>query len=402
MKRRYRFSQNLLTFLLSLSLAFLFWVVATETENPTREEVLPARSVTLKGLLPDLYAYGYESAQVRLVVRAPASVLSVLQVSDVDVYLNVEGLSPGTHVLPVEVALARRPIRVISIEPEKIAVQIEQRLTRQIPVRPVVQGTPALGYQAGELQIAPQKVVITGPASSVERAAEAQVVLDIGEKRQSIRGDFRLRVVDQAGKELPYVSCDPATVTVALVIEQLGNYRDMAVKVNLTGQPAPGYRVTRVEVDPPIVTAFGPTDMIRALEGYIETAPVSLNQLTAPISLTVLLQVPTGLSVLLPAPQVQVVVRVEPIQGSITLERALEIQGNTLYTATVAPPTVSIILSGPLPILERLDPNTVHAIVDVSDLAPGDYVLEVKVIAPPNLKVESILPQTVSVSLKKP
>ncbi len=394
-----RLSQNLFTFLLSLALAFFLWVIATETENPTLERSLPqAFSVQVKGLDSSLIAYGHETVRVKLTARAPKSVWENFQNSDVEFFIDVAGLRPGIYTLPIE-AEFKRLMRVVRLQPEQVTVQIEPLLTREVPVEVLVQGTPALGYQALTPVLVPQKVVITGPASSVTRAAVARIILDISERRQSVQGDYGPVVVDEAGTPLPYITCDPLQVSVALTIEQLGNYRDMAIKVRLTGQPAAGYRITRVEVDPPIVTAFGSAELIRSLEGFIETTPVSLNQLTESISVTARLQVPEGISVLLPAPQVQVMVHIEPIQGSITLERVVELQGTSVYSVTIAPNTVSLILSGPLPVLDRLDPNTVHAMVDVTGLGPGVHTLKVKVIVPPNLKVESAIPETLSVTL---
>jgi len=397
--RSTRLSQNLFTLLLSLALAFFLWVIATETENPTQEKSLPqAFSLQVKGLDSSLIAYGHETVRVKLTARAPQSVWENFQNSDVAFFIDVTGLGPGIYTLPIEVQF-KRLMRVVRLQPEQVTIQIEPVLTREVPVEVLVQGTPALGYQALTPTLVPQKVVITGPASSVSRAVAARVVLDVNERRQSLQGDYGPVVVDKAGTPLPYITCDPLQISVALTIEQLGNYRDMAIKVRLTGQPAAGYRITRVEVDPPIVTAFGSTELIRSLEGFIETVPVSLNQLTEPISVTARLQVPEGLSILLPAPQVQVVVHIEPIQGSVTLERVVELQGASFYSVTVAPATVSLILSGPLPVLDRLDPNTVHAMVDVSGLGPGVHTLKVNVIVPPNLKVESAIPETLSVTI---
>lgn len=400
---RHKFSQNFLIFLLSLGLAFLFWVAATETENPTlQQELSDTLVLTVKDLDSDRYAYGHETVRVHVTARAPKSVWESLASDDVTAVVDVSGLPLGTHVVPIEVRFKRRPMQQVRIQPDSVAITLEPRQTREVPVEIVTRGTPALGYQVQALNFTPQKVIVSGPASSVERVQSARVVLDISERRQSLQQDYRLVSVDKNGDPVPYITCDPAQVTVSLTVEQLGNYRDMAIKVQLRGQPAPGYRVTRVEVDPLVVTAFGPTDLIRAMEGYIETAPVNLNQLTESISLTVLLQVPSGLSVLLPAPQVQVAIHVEAIQGSLTLERPVEIQGADSTTVTVAPSSVSIILSGPLPILDRLDPNTVHAIVDVTGLTSGEHVVDVRVIAPPNLNVNSILPQTLSVVVNPP
>ncbi len=394
-----RLSQNILTFLLSLLLAFFLWVIATETENPTLEQTLPQPfSIRIEGLDSSLIAYGYESVQVKLTARAPRSVWETFQSGDVDFFVDVTGLEPGMYTLPIEVRF-KQLMRVVRLQPEQVVVRIEPLLTSEIPVQAIVRGTPALGYQVSEPKLVPQKILISGPASSVNQVVAAQIILDVNERRQNLQGDYSPVIVDENGNILPYLTPDPQRISVALSVEQLGNYRDMAIKVKLNGQPAAGYRITRVEVDPPIVTAFGPVELIRGLEGFIETAPVNLNQATSTISVTTLLQLPSGLSLLLPAPQVQVVVHIAPIQSSLALDRAVEIQGTTIYSVTVAPSVVSLILSGPLPTLDRLDPNTVHAIVDVTDLEPGIHRIEVRVIAPPDLVVESVIPETLNVTI---
>ena len=91
---------------------------------------------------------------------------------------------------------------------------------------------------------------------------------------------------------------------------------------------------------------------------------------------------------------------VVPLEGSVTVQRPVEIQGLAEMTATVAPDSVEVILGGPLPVLEQLQEEDVRVIVDLFGLNPGSHSVEPQVVvAPTGVIVESILPATIQVEI---
>ena len=54
-----------------------------------------------------------------------------------------------------------------------------------------------MGYQAGELKLEPQEVVVSGPASRVSLATRARVVVSLAGIRESIEQDYPVEVLDQ-------------------------------------------------------------------------------------------------------------------------------------------------------------------------------------------------------------
>ena len=95
-------------------------------------------------------------------------------------------------------------------------------------------------------------------------------------------------------------------------------------------------------------------------------------------------------------------VNVSPIQSSLTLSnKIIEVEGiPDVWFAQIAPETVDVILSGPLPLLEILAPQEVRVLLDVTDLEEGTYQLNPEVdILVSDIVVESILPETVEVVL---
>jgi YbbR domain-containing protein len=58
-------------------------------------------------------------------------------------------------------------------------------------------------------------------------------------------------------------------------------------------------------------------------------------------------------------------------------------------------PTVSIVLKGTQEAIQNVSLGSVHAQADVSGLAAGEHAVEVRVLVPQGVTVESIVPSTV-------
>jgi hypothetical protein len=141
--------------------------------------------------------------------------------------------------------------------------------------------------------------------------------------------------------------------------------------------------------------------LVNALPGVLETQPLELENANEDLSTRLALTLPQGLS-LVGEQTVLVQVSVAPIQSSLTLSnKEIEVTGlPTGRDIHIAPASVDVILSGPLPLLDTLSPQEVRVLIDVTGLADGTYQLEPKVeILVADVVVETILPGTVEAVL---
>jgi len=402
----HRLGQTLSLAALSLVLAFFFWAVATETSDPTEERAYPdAIPIEVRGVPADrMAAYGAENSKARVVLRAPRSIWQILQVEDIHAYVDLSAASPGKNIsVPVIVEVLRGPAQVVEYSPQEITLSLEPLAEKDVPVLVVIDGTPALGYVARPPTYVPQAVTVRGPESRVAEVVRAQLRISVKEQRQNVTGDLAAQPVDQAGNVVAYVEIIPKSISVNVPIEQLGNIRDMAVRVIVLGDPADGYRVASVTVDPPIVTVIGRQDVIQQLPGYLDTDPVLLNGASASFTATVGLQLPEGLSVLL-TPEVLVEVTLEMQESKVTVPAEPEVLGlPTGYSVELQPARLRLVLIGPYTAIKDLDIDTVKVSVDVDGLAPGRHTLTPTITLPdPLIRIESVLPQpTLSVMIRR-
>ena len=396
---------NLGLILLSLFLSTLIWATAVEQENPTLEQAFPsAIPVSLINTPAGMIAYGQTDARVSIVLRAPQSVWKALRPEDIRAFVNLSGLKPGTHNLPVQVQVGLRPVQIRRVEPSTLVVYLEPMAQAEVLVRVRLEGNTPLGYIARPPESETLTVTVSGPASLVAQVVEARAVVSVEGRRADVDGEFDLRPYDAQGKEVPYITLTPSRINIHITVEQLSGFRDLAVTARLTGQVASGYRISGITVDPPIVTVYGAPEVISQIPGYLETVPLDLENTKESLEVRLPLVAPERVSLLMKEPVVVVRVTVVPIEGSMTVRRPVEVQGLTPgLTATVAPEEVEVILNGPLPVLEELRPEDVRVLVDLFNLTPGQYSREPQVVVtPPGVTVGAILPATVQVEISLP
>ena len=396
-------SQNLSLFLISLLLAFFFWAAATEAEDPTRTDTYIAQiPVEVIGLPEGMISYGGNNSRVRVEIKAPESVWQTLRSEDIDAYIDVSDVATGSMSLPVKVDVAQQPADITVINPPEIEITIEHLAEKEVPVEVIVQGSPAIGFEVDDPSVVPQKVRIQGPESLIRKVIKTQVFVSIDEQEGNVRNDFEPLPVDQNEDVVPEIDVIPKSVTVNVPVWQLGYIRDMAVTVSLEGQPAPGYRVANLVVDPPVVKVFGQTNIVRAAPGYLQTQPINLEAITQSLTTKVALQMPEGLSIFFPArPDVTATLTVEVIRSGLTLEVTPTIRNlREDLTTAVGVESVVVILSGPLTVMEALDVKDVTLVLNLVNLSPGDYTIVPVLTVPDEIVIENIIPEAVPVKIE--
>jgi YbbR domain-containing protein len=398
---------NLRTFLWAFIMALAVWVAAVSAADPDETRVFPTPiPVEIVGQDPGLVITGEVPRQVDLSLRAPNSVWEKLinEENAVRAILDLSGLSTGDHELTIQIQISERPVRILSVTPQTAIVSLEPLDTRTFPVKLVITGEPAIGYQVGEPLLEPDEIIVSGPQSQVDRVEQVRVPINLSGVRESVEQTISVQPVDKNNQIVANLGLNPPEVTVALPVGQQGGYRDLAVKVVVNGQVASGYRLTNITVFPPVVTVFsGDPALVNSLPGVLETQPLNLENANEEVTTRLALVLPDGVS-LVGEQTVLVRVNVSPIQTSLTLSnKTIEVEGLPEgWFAQISPNNVDVILSGPLPVLDTLTPQEVRVVVNAANLAEGIYQLTPTVeTLVSNIVVESILPGQVEVELSR-
>ncbi|MCL2184445.1 MAG: CdaR family protein [Treponema sp.] len=133
---------------------------------------------------------------VRISLRGESDEIQPILEEDIETFIDLEKFTnEGTYRVPVQIrkkgsALGIEPLEV-SVQPLEITVELEQKITRSIPIFPVFSGTVASGYELTNQHIIPDRVTAEGPRRELESKIEFNTEIIDLERRYE---DFTSRV----------------------------------------------------------------------------------------------------------------------------------------------------------------------------------------------------------------
>lgn len=303
---------------------------------------------------------------------------------------------PPTTV-PVNVISLDQRIQIVDYQPRTQEVQLDPIEVRQMPVT-VTLGTVPEGLFVGPPQTEPASVTVQGASSRVDSVSAVVARVAIDESALNVDREVELVAVDANGNQVPNVEIDPERARVRIAVaRQLAN-RTLPVVPQLVGEPAVGYRITSVTVEPLIITVSGEEATLTQLNDA-PTEPIDVSGRTGDLETMVGLALPGDVTVS-GSDQVRVVLTIAPVEGSQTFSAGVVLQGtqsDLIYR--LATPSVSITLGGAASALAAFDASTFTATVDVSGLSPGDHSVPVTVAPHPELEVLAINPTEVALNI---
>jgi YbbR domain-containing protein len=226
-------------------------------------------------------------------------------------------------------------------------------------------------------------------------AGELAAVLDV---RTARRGD-RLFHLTAEDVRVPFgvdvVQVTPASVSLTFE-ESLS--KTVGVTARIEGEPAAGYAVGGVTVDPPTVDIFGPAGALNGLTEAI-TEPISVDGASGPVTETVTIGVADPVVRLRAAQTARVTVSIGAAPEEWFVHGVAVQVKNGRGTFTVSPTDVTIRVRGPR---DSVDTNPDHysAAVDVTGLAAGKHLRLVRVEPPPGIGLVGVEPAEVVVTIR--
>ena len=394
-----RIIEQINTLALSILLGLIVWFIAINQENPIVQGQYSERlPVTVRGLPEALMPIQDLSREtVQVVLQAPRESWDNLQPEDFTAYINLSGLESGVHDVDVEVDVVDPRVTVVSIQRPALRVQLDKVVSKDVPVRVDILDTTAFGYDWQTPVVDPLTVTVAGPETQVTQVTTARAEVSLGNAKSQLERNQTVTLINAEGQVVPRVSAAPNLVHVVVPVEQWPGRKEVAVRVNLTGQPTVGYRLNAVRVNPSTVVLLGNADVLTQVPGFVETEAVSLDGATGEIQRRVQVAVPQGVTVL-EGSAVDVTVSITAIEGGTTVQQRPVVQGlGAGLTATVALEMVDVILSGPLPSLEALGPDDVFVLVDLTGLLPGNHIVTPRVVVPTGIRAAAVIPETIEV-----
>jgi YbbR domain-containing protein len=162
--------------LLSLLLAYLLWLAVIDEKQAFRHIEVPLRFENLSAGLAMLRD---RPSSVIVRVKGTEPLIKEVQSPDVEAVADLSGRGEGKHLLRLwpdaahAIVVRKDGIEVDEVFPAAIAFVLERKASAELPVRPVLGGSVAAGFELGEVRVEPRRVRVEGPESAAKRLVDA-------------------------------------------------------------------------------------------------------------------------------------------------------------------------------------------------------------------------------------
>ena len=389
------------TLLLSVVLAFAVWLIAIDQENPLiRQEYEQPILIEVRNMGEGLQSLqDLTNRTAMLTLRAPQRTLESQQADDFSAVIDLAGLADGSHEVQVDVSALNPDVEIIAHEPRQLRVQLDPVISKIVAVEVEVMDSAAFGYDWQEPLAEPAEVEISGPRTQVEQVRSVIAAVFLRNAKSQVEQSRTLSPRNAQNLEVERVKVDPGTARIVVPVVQPPGRKEVVVRADVKGLPAPNYRLTGVKVEPLTVVLLGSPSALREVPGYVETTPLLIEGAIGEVREQLPLVLPENVSTL--ENSVLVTVGVAPLESSLTVTRHPVVQGTSNDMRTIVSlDEVEVIVSGPLPRLELLGPEDVRVVLDVTGLLPGSHVVQPTVIVPEGIIEEGVIPEAIEVLIE--
>ena len=406
------------TALLAVVLAVIVWINATYQGDMPREdyfpELIPIHVLNApSGLVPT----NDPAQQIRARIRAFSSSWKTLTAGDFDAVADWQDLSEGVQPVPIKVTCSDPTVDLLSWYPSTVYVRLDRVKSELKEVTVEIQNRDEvpLGYRVYLPEVDPEFANVEGPATLVDRVAKLIVFVSLRDQRTTLEKVLEPIATDEEGETVEGVEVRPKNVSVRVIIEKKENYREVAVRARTKGQPARGYYISGIDIEPPTITVVGPPSVIDTMGGLVNIKDeVDIAGATRMVAEKVALDLPEEVSALdaedSEISEVLVTVGIDAFTGGAPVELPLQVkklqQG---LVAKLSVPEIDVILEGPTVLLDELQTDLLEAYVDLGGLGVGTHQItpQVTILAAQDsplreLVVKDISPKSVEVTISLP
>jgi len=312
--------------------------------------------------------------------------------------LSTLGTKVGVVSVPIEVTSPDPRIRVLGFEPTFATLEVDRLVSKPgIPVS-VVHGQAPDGLTLGTVQVDPATVTIAGAASIVSKVVSVRADVIIQSTGIDIDEDVRLVPVDALGTPLRPLEVTPATARVRIPVFSDLQSRTLPVNPVITGNPAAGFEIASVTVNPQVVLVAGDADTLAQLAS-VDTVPIATTGLSSDETIDVGLALPTGVAQV-GQQTITVTVKIRPVTATRTFTAGLKLLGSTsALTYALSTDRVLVTIGGSTADLDRLEGASLVVDLDVASLKAGVHDVPVTANLPTGTTLVASSPASVTVTI---
>ena len=404
--------QDLLIKIACLIFSFGLWLYVSNVENPTinkRINDVPVEIVNAD-ILSQYKLAILPSQKFKINVSIEGAASDVYRVKLDQFKLSVDlgsyALKKGENNIPVKVEEAPNNIYIIKPETLSIKINLDELVEKSVPIRVDVGTKTKSGYYASNPVASPSSATVLGPAQYVNTVNELIAKGEETNVDNDVELTLPLTAVNEAGKTVSEVVINPSTVNVVIPIRKS---KVIDINVKTKGTLSDKLNLKSLEATPSKIEVTGDDSELKNISS-IDTEPIDLSAITDSKEVTTKLKVPIGIKILNGGDKVNVKVTVEtvnqeePPKENVKKEVVVPVTIKGLkdeLKATLSNDKVTVVIEGKPEDINSIKENEVLAEIDLTSGVEGEQEVPLKITVKEGIKIASINPNKIKVTISK-
>jgi YbbR domain-containing protein len=218
---------------------------------------------------------------IRVTLRGDANSIYPVEEDDIEAYLDLTRYrEPGSFKTPVQIRKKGTAIEVenleIIAEPMEVAIDLDTKLSKYVPIAPNLEGNPERGYELVSYTLEPNQMVIDGPLNLISGVAELNTdFIDLESRNE----DFTVHLKVMNPNPLLVIRGDGMTEFRGFIRESIMIRSFDGIPISVTGlsddfvMPETGFGSLRLEGAQRLIEDFEPPENTLSVNASDITGP---------------------------------------------------------------------------------------------------------------------------------
>lgn len=372
--------------LLSITLAFLLWLIVVNVEDPQTTRTfydIPVEKLNIEVIEQNKKAIEYlDGETVTVRVKGKRSIVDRMSSNDIIAYADLERKSI-TGAIDIEIEVPESLI-VMETEPTMMMVELESIITVQKEVQPYMEGEPGEGYIYLDPVVTPNNIEVEGPESKIGLIKSVLVPVKISGVTRDVTLYGSPQIIDESNNVIKDLVLSANQVQIQVPIEKL---KVVDIKENINPTVAEGYELISLSLSQETLQVRGKASVIDITDTLtISGLDISGIKEDSILTVNVISLLSSGLNVYEDVSTIEVYIDVEPIvektivveQGDINVRQLDE----ALTFSYVDEEVFTITFRGIESRLNDIDLERISPSISLRDLGEGIHLTELSFYTP--------------------
>lgn len=352
----------------------------------------------------------YDAKIINIKIMAEPTVWQRLSADTFSAYIDLSGLSEGTHEVPVAVTSSIPDVQIVEKNPDKIIVSLEPLITKDLSITSRTEGEAAEGMVPGSITFTPDKVSVRGPKSIVSTLNEVVSVIHLNGESEDFEKTVKLEAINDQGDAISGLTINQSEAKVNVSIVKAANNKTVGIKVKTTGSPKMGYFISEISTTPSNVDITGKSSTMSDVS-YIETFGVDIGEMSENFETEAYLNVKNGIALQPGSPnkvKINIKFELSEIFKEITPTISFIGLDSSYYVSSIDPSIIKVICLGSRELLSGLKSEDVSLAIDLNNISLDKAKIETTidlsasmVKVPEGVRINSIIPTAIKLTLQK-